>query len=106
MEQVSTSLSQIGLEPRQVDQIISYIEDVLEDLQESQASLQIRISVSGLDFIEPQPGDDTVQQGTLGLAGSGLGFFLVKRAAGQREEPGKQGLLEVLIYGEPSRKKD
>lgn len=107
VDHIAGTLRQFGLEPRQMDQIMSAIDQSLQNLEGSLAPLHLRISVSGLDLDETLPEDNLERQRDLETAGSGLGFFLVKRIVGQLQDPdpAKYRLLEVLIYRESDQSK-
>jgi hypothetical protein len=105
VDHVAGILGQFGLEPRQMDQIMSAVDQSLLNLEGSLAPLHLRISVSGVDLEGMLPEDDLDHQEGSELAGRGLGFFLVKRIVGQLQErdSAKYRLLEVLIYRESGR---
>ena len=102
VDQVAGILNPFGLEPGQKDQILSAVNQALENLEGSSTPLHLRISISGVDLEEMLPGGTWDRQKVLDLTGKGLGFFLVKRFVGQVQDPGseKYRLLEVLIYRE------
>lgn len=105
MDNVAGTLRQFGLEPRQMDQIMSTIDQSLQNLEGSLTPLHLRISVSGLDWDEILPESNVDPLENSELVGSGLGFFLIKRIVGQLQDqdPAKYRLLEVLIYRESGR---
>jgi hypothetical protein len=108
MDHIADTLNQIGLEPGQMDQIISTIDHSLQNLEGSLAPLHLRISLSGFDLGEMQPEENLNRQRDVWLDESGFGFFLVKRIVGQSQDPdpAKRWLLEVLIYRESSQAKE
>lgn len=107
VEHIGGSLRQFGLERRQMSQIMSAIDQSLQNLEGSLAPLHLKISGSGLDLGEMLLEDNLERQRDLETAGSGLGFFLVKRIVGrvQDPDPAKYRLLEVLIYRESGQAK-
>jgi hypothetical protein len=100
--QVAGILYPLGLEPGQRNQILSAINQALENLENSLTPLHLRISISGVALEEMLHGSTLDRQKVLELATKGLGFFLVKRIVDQVPDQGseKYRLLEVLIYRE------
>ena len=107
VDHVTAALRQFGLEAQQMDQILSAIDQALQNLEGILAPLHLRISVSGLDWEEILPERRPDPQEDSKLVGSGLGFFLVKRIVGelQDQDPARYRLIEVLIYRESGRNK-
>lgn len=101
-DHVAGTLRQSGIEPRQLDQILSAINQSLQDRAGDITPLRLRISVSGMALAEMPSEDSLAHQQDLEIAGRGFGFFLVKRNVGQlrAQDPEKYRLLEVLIYRE------
>jgi hypothetical protein len=105
MDHITGILGQFGLEPGQMDQIMSAVNQSLLNLEGSLAPLHLRISISGVDLDGMLPEDDLDRQVGTENAGGGLGFFLVNRIVGQLQEreSARYRLLEVLIYRESGR---
>lgn len=106
VDHVADVLHQYGLDPGQLGQIQTAISHSLRSVEGAFIPLRLRISVSGVNLAEAWPetcheGGPELDQGSQ-LAGGGLGFFLVKRLAGQLQEPGpkRYRLVEVLLYRE------
>ncbi len=108
VQDITTMIRQFGLEPRQMDQIMSAIAQSLQDQEGSSAPFPVRISISGLDLDELFQEAKLVRPLDTEFAGSGLGFFLVKRIVGQINDPDPASyrLLEVLIYREVGQSKE
>jgi len=107
MEDIAAMIRRFRLEPRQIDQIMSAIDQSFRDREESPAPFPLRIAISGLDLDEVLPEDRMDHPRSKEFAGSGLGFFLVKRFVGQINNPmpANYRLLEVLIYREVNQPK-
>jgi hypothetical protein len=101
-DHISGTLSQFGLEPEHLSQILPSIIRSLENSEGNSTPLHLRVSVSGLDFPEKLPEGGLDHWPDREYGGRGLGFFLVKRIVSQLQEqaPQKYRLLEVLIYRE------
>lgn len=102
VEHIAAILHQTGLEPGLLNQILSAIDQSMQNLEGNDTPLHLRISVSGVDLEEVGPASSLDRPRDLELAGRGLGFFAVKRLVGQLQarDAEKYRLLEVLIYRE------
>lgn len=99
---IASILQQFDLELGQQNQILSAVNQALQNLDGSFAPLHLRISVSGLNLAGRLPENGPDEDRDSEQRGSGLSFFLVKRIVGHLpdQESEKYRLLEVLIYGE------
>ena len=97
--QITEILAKAGLEPEQQRRIRLSIQQALMDLDAPGMTLLIRISISGTGINNPP---SLTSAGSLPAqpAGTGVGFFLVRRIVSQFHESSRksQRMLEVLIY--------